>query len=152
MRERHRERAREICVWARYLVWPEVERGQVQGASVGGLPVHGHHVAIVIAQGVPDSGPQRERETVKTGVNQSASFPLSSHRRDASWSRHRWWCVLPRRPLTHSLTHSQKPTFRASPYLQRHRATLNSPQFNSLKWRASLAGPTLNSLAIHEPR
>ena len=112
VRERHRERAREICVWARYLVWPEVERGQVQGASVGGLPVHGHHVAIVIAQGVPDSGPQRERETVKTGVNQSASFPLSSHRRHGVGTGGGVFSPAAH-SLTHSRTHRSPPSVRA---------------------------------------
>lgn len=39
-----------------YLVFGEVEDGQVQAASVRRLPVHGHHVAVIIRQSVPHSG------------------------------------------------------------------------------------------------
>lgn len=39
-----------------YLLFGEVEDGQVQAASVRRLPVHGHHVAVVICQSVPHSG------------------------------------------------------------------------------------------------
>lgn len=49
----------DTAVWSvaqRYLVFGEIEDGQVQAASVRRLPVHGHHVAIIICQSVPHSG------------------------------------------------------------------------------------------------
>ena len=94
---------------------------------MGGLPVHRHHVAIVIAQGVPHPGTTERKRDAKTAVGPSASFPplFASPQRGMS----RRWCVL-HRLFTHSLTHSQKPTCSASPYLQLHRAAMNSPQFN----------------------
>ena len=64
----------------RYLVRAEVECGQVQGACVGGLPVHRHHVAIVTAQGVPHPGPQRENKRCNKKKNRRESggflYPL----------------------------------------------------------------------------
>lgn len=43
-----------------YLVFGEVEDGQVQAASVRRLPVHGHHVAVIICQSVPHSGAKQK--------------------------------------------------------------------------------------------
>lgn len=47
------------CVAARYLAIGEVEDGQVQAAGVRRLPVHGHHVAVIIRQSVPHPGTEQ---------------------------------------------------------------------------------------------
>lgn len=44
------------CITASHLAIGEVEDGQVQAASVRCLPVHGHHVAVIIRQSVPYPG------------------------------------------------------------------------------------------------
>lgn len=57
--DRQSEKAanKAVCLVAQiYLVFGEVENGQVQAASVRRLPVHGHHVAVIIRQSVPYSG------------------------------------------------------------------------------------------------
>lgn len=51
-----------VCVRASYPLLTEVESGEMQGANVWGLPVHWHHIAVVIGQSIPHAEGGRERE------------------------------------------------------------------------------------------
>lgn len=50
-----------VCVGLWYLMLSEVEGGQVQTSSVWCLPVHSHHVSVIIRQSVPDPGRKHRR-------------------------------------------------------------------------------------------
>lgn len=52
-----------VCV--SYPLLAEVECGEMQGANVRCLPVHWHHVAIVICQSIPHPEGENERKNVE---------------------------------------------------------------------------------------
>lgn len=59
-----------------YLALGEVEDGQVQAARVRRLPVHRHHVAVIVRQSVPHSG--TKQRTIRERALEKASFCLTT--------------------------------------------------------------------------
>lgn len=54
-----------VCV--SYPLLTEIESGEMQGANVRGLPVHWHHIAVVIGESIPhaEGGRERKRNMVR---------------------------------------------------------------------------------------